>query len=52
MHVVIFGSTGMVGQVALREALLDPGVTRVTTVVRSPSGRTDPARRAPMRSTR
>lgn len=42
MHVVIFGSSGMVGQGALREALLDPGVTRVTTLVRSPSGRSHP----------
>lgn len=41
MHVVIFGSSGMVGQGALREALLDPGVERVTTVVRTPSGKSD-----------
>jgi uncharacterized protein YbjT (DUF2867 family) len=38
MHVVIFGSSGMVGQGALREALLDPGVVKVTTLVRAPSG--------------
>jgi hypothetical protein len=42
MRVVIFGSSGMVGQGALREALLDPGVTRVTAVVRAPSGQTNP----------
>ena len=42
MRVVIFGSSGMVGQGVLREALLDPGVTQVTTVVRSPSGQTSP----------
>ncbi len=42
MRVVIFGSSGMVGQGVLREALLDPEVTSVTTVVRSPSGRTAP----------
>ncbi|HEX6245689.1 MAG TPA: hypothetical protein VFZ61_32415, partial [Polyangiales bacterium] len=42
MHLVIFGSSGMVGQGALREALLDPGVTRVTCVVRAPSGRSHP----------
>jgi uncharacterized protein YbjT (DUF2867 family) len=42
MQIVIFGSTGMVGQGALREALLDPGVQRVTILVRSPTGRSDP----------
>jgi len=42
MKVVIFGSSGMVGQGILRESLLDPGVARVTTVVRSPSGQTNP----------
>jgi hypothetical protein len=42
MNVVIFGSSGMVGQGALREALLDPEVKQVTTVVRSPSGQTNP----------
>jgi uncharacterized protein YbjT (DUF2867 family) len=38
MHIVIFGSSGMVGQGVLREALLDAGVERVTSVVRKPSG--------------
>jgi uncharacterized protein YbjT (DUF2867 family) len=42
MNVVIFGATGMVGQGVLRECLLDPDVTRVVTVVRKTSGRTDP----------
>jgi uncharacterized protein YbjT (DUF2867 family) len=42
MHVLIFGSSGMVGQGVLREALLDPGVTRVTTVVRGASGQANP----------
>jgi uncharacterized protein YbjT (DUF2867 family) len=42
MKVVIFGSSGMVGQGALREALLDPGVREVTTVVRTASGQTHP----------
>jgi uncharacterized protein YbjT (DUF2867 family) len=42
MHVVIFGSSGMVGQGALREALLDPGVSKVTTVVRTATGRASP----------
>lgn len=42
MKLVIFGSSGMVGQGALREALLDPAVTQVTTLVRTPSGDTHP----------
>lgn len=42
MRLVIFGSSGMVGQGVLREALLDAGVTQVTTVVRAPSGQSNP----------
>jgi uncharacterized protein YbjT (DUF2867 family) len=42
MKLVIFGSSGMVGQAGLREALLDPRVTQVTTVVRAASGQTNP----------
>ena len=38
MKVVLFGATGMVGQGVLRECLLDPGVTEVLSVGRSPSG--------------
>jgi uncharacterized protein YbjT (DUF2867 family) len=38
MRVIIFGATGMVGQGALRECLLDPGVERVLTVGRSVTG--------------
>jgi uncharacterized protein YbjT (DUF2867 family) len=38
MNVLIFGATGMVGQGALRECLLDPEVTTVRTIGRSPSG--------------
>jgi uncharacterized protein YbjT (DUF2867 family) len=38
MNVLLFGATGMVGQGALRECLLDPGVTRVTTVGRRATG--------------
>src|SRR4051794_12286482 len=41
MKVVLFGSSGMVGQGILREALLAPDVTQVTTVVRSRSGQTN-----------
>jgi uncharacterized protein YbjT (DUF2867 family) len=40
MKVILFGATGMVGQAALRECLLDPGVERVLTVGRSPTGQT------------
>jgi uncharacterized protein YbjT (DUF2867 family) len=38
MRVILFGSSGMVGQGVLRECLADPGVTEVITVVRSSSG--------------
>jgi uncharacterized protein YbjT (DUF2867 family) len=40
MRVILFGATGMVGQAALRECLLDPGVERVLTVGRSATGKT------------
>ena len=36
MRIVIFGASGMVGQGILRECLLDPGVTEVVSVSRSP----------------
>src|SRR5436305_481553 len=39
MRVIIFGATGMVGQSALRECLLDDGVERVLTIGRSKTGR-------------
>ena len=42
MRVIVFGSTGMVGQGVLRECLLDPGVTEVITVVRKSSGKAEP----------
>ena len=38
MKVILFGSTGMVGQGVLRECLLDPDVTEVLAVVRSATG--------------
>jgi uncharacterized protein YbjT (DUF2867 family) len=38
MKVILFGSTGMVGQGVLRECLRDPGVTEVLAVVRSATG--------------
>jgi nucleoside-diphosphate-sugar epimerase len=39
MKVILFGATGMVGQGALRECLLDADVTEVLTVGRGPLGR-------------
>jgi uncharacterized protein YbjT (DUF2867 family) len=42
MDVMIFGATGMVGQGALREALLDPGVGRVLAVGRRATGERHP----------
>ena len=36
MNVLIFGSSGMIGQGVLRECLLDAGIANVTTVGRSP----------------
>src|SRR5258707_5846547 len=40
MRVVIFGTSGMVGQGALRECLRDPEVQQVVSVVRAPTGTT------------
>jgi uncharacterized protein YbjT (DUF2867 family) len=42
MMVVLFGATGMVGQGALRECLLDDRVTAVLAVGRTPTGRSHP----------
>jgi uncharacterized protein YbjT (DUF2867 family) len=39
LKVILFGATGMVGQGALRECLLDPEVTEVLVVGRTPIGR-------------
>lgn len=39
MKIILFGATGMVGQGALRECLLDPDVTEVLIVGRSTTGR-------------
>ena len=38
MNIIFFGATGMVGQGALRECLLDDGVRQVLSIVRAPSG--------------
>src|ERR1700760_2035903 len=45
MKVVLFGGTGMIGQGALRECLLDPEVTSVLAVVRKPELPPHPKRR-------
>lgn len=41
MKILIFGASGMVGQSALREALADPGVEQVISVVRAATGAAD-----------
>jgi uncharacterized protein YbjT (DUF2867 family) len=41
MKIVLFGTTGMIGQGVLRECLLDPEVTSVLSVTRRPSGKAD-----------
>jgi uncharacterized protein YbjT (DUF2867 family) len=41
MNVILFGATGMVGQAALRECLLDPEVKQVLSIVRNPTGQHD-----------
>ena len=40
MKVVLYGATGMIGQGVLRECLLDPDVSEVLAVGRSPTGQT------------
>ncbi len=42
MKVILFGASGMVGQGALRECLLDPEVEAVLAIGRSPSGQAHP----------
>src|SRR5258706_13317681 len=42
MNVVIFGATGMIGQGALREAIVDPEVERIVSVVRRGTGQSHP----------
>lgn len=42
MNVLIFGATGMLGQSVLRECQLDPEVTQITTVGRTPLGTQHP----------
>ena len=38
MNVLLFGTTGMVGQGALRECILDPSVKKILSIVRTASG--------------
>ena len=42
MKVLLLGATGMIGQGALRECLLDPEVSQVLALVRSPTGQQHP----------
>lgn len=42
MKVILFGTTGMVGQGVLRECLIDPEVDQVLSVVRKSSGQSHP----------
>ncbi len=42
MNVILFGATGMVGQGALRECLLDPEVYQVLSIVRTPTNQQNP----------
>lgn len=42
MRVMIFGATGIVGQGVLRECLLDPSVSEVRSIGRTPLERTHP----------
>lgn len=41
MKAILVGATGMVGQVVLRECLLDPTVKSVLSIVRNPTGQQD-----------
>jgi len=45
MNVLLYGATGMVGQGVARECELDPGVERIVTVGRRPTGRAHPKTR-------
>jgi uncharacterized protein YbjT (DUF2867 family) len=42
MNVILFGASGMVGQGALRECLLDPGVEKVLSIGRGKTGQHHP----------
>ncbi|OBZ16150.1 epimerase [Bacillus sp. FJAT-27264] len=42
MKVILYGATGMIGQLALRECLLDPEVEQVVAIVRKSTGKQHP----------
>lgn len=42
MKVLIFGASGMIGQAVLQAAIADPQVTQILSLVRKPTGVTDP----------
>ncbi|MFF2911449.1 SDR family oxidoreductase [Paenibacillus sp. NPDC057934] len=42
MKVILYGATGMIGQLALRESLLDPEVEQVVAIVRKSTGKQHP----------
>jgi uncharacterized protein YbjT (DUF2867 family) len=46
MNVILFGATGMVGQAVLRECLIDPEITNVLVISRSPLATQDPKLRS------
>ena len=50
MNVLLFGATGMIGTGVLIECLDDPRVASVTSVSRSPCGRTHPKLREVLRN--
>jgi uncharacterized protein YbjT (DUF2867 family) len=50
MKVILFGATGMIGQAALRECLLDTSVTSVLSIGRSATGKHDAKLREIMHS--
>jgi uncharacterized protein YbjT (DUF2867 family) len=49
LRILLFGASGMIGQGALRECLLDPGVAEVLAVVRRPLGQAHPRLREVVR---
>ncbi|MDO5623012.1 MAG: hypothetical protein Q4G24_16345 [Paracoccus sp. (in: a-proteobacteria)] len=42
MKILLFGASGMIGQAVLKEAIADPQVTQILSLVRKPTGVTDP----------
>ncbi|HTW66876.1 MAG TPA: hypothetical protein VME17_19790 [Bryobacteraceae bacterium] len=50
MQVLLFGASGMVGQGVLRECLVDPAVTSIVSIARSPAGQSNPKLREVLHS--